>query len=233
MFYKAMAYVKKYWKRCIIVLLVSIVVFYISREYLYPLVQRFSDFEYVRNFITKYEKHSIVVFIVLHVLQVVIFIIPGEVVQISGGYLFGTLRGFIYSITGITIGSYICFYLARTLGKRFVGKIISKENLLYYEEKLNKKSYRKALFILYLIPGVPKDLLAYIAGISNIPLWDFIIISTVARVPALFLSSYFGENIIQRDIKSITIMCIIVIIIVIASIIYKEKIMNFINKHKK
>ncbi|SHH79909.1 Uncharacterized membrane protein YdjX, TVP38/TMEM64 family, SNARE-associated domain [Clostridium collagenovorans DSM 3089] len=226
-------HLKNHWGKYLLAVIVVVACIYILKDYIGPLVIKFSDFETVRNFINKYENHSVLVFIILQILQVVIFAIPGEVIQISGGYLFGYLWGFVYSLIGITLGSAICFFIARTLGKKFVGKIISKEKILYYEEKLNSNRYRIGLFILYLIPGVPKDLLAYVAGISKISLSDFLMLSTIARIPALFLSSYFGSKVIERDMKSLIIVGIIVVIILVMTFIKKDKIMSYISEHKK
>ena len=68
-------------------------------------------------------------FIGLQALQVVVFIIPGEVPQIAGGYLFGIWDGILLSITGIAAGSIISFYLARILGVPFIHSIFKPEKV--------------------------------------------------------------------------------------------------------
>ncbi|NNM54726.1 MAG: TVP38/TMEM64 family protein [Spirochaetales bacterium] len=132
-------------------------------------------------------------FMGLQALQVVIFVIPGEVTQLVGGWLFGTWLGCLWSILGITAGAGISFVLARLLGRRVIGVFLRSEKLLKWEKALSQPRWLLAIFLLFLIPGIPKDALCYIAGFSRVPLGLFLVVSATARFPALFLSSWAGS----------------------------------------
>ena len=85
-------------------------------------------FEKIRNFIEQHKNISVLLFILLQVLQVVIFIIPGDIVNATGGFLFNIYIGSILSFIGVVLGSIVAFYVSRLLGYNFVNKFIKKEN---------------------------------------------------------------------------------------------------------
>lgn len=161
------------------------------REYIYLFTQPAK----LKNVITYYGKYGILVFIGIQVLQVVVFFIPGEIIQIAGGYIYGSFLGSIVSIIGIIIGNIIAYSVSRCCGKPFVNKIISSKNLIFFQKILDLGSINSIVFILYLIPGIPKDILAYVCGISDIKFKNFLICSLLGRLPAVVLSAYFGAKI--------------------------------------
>ncbi len=138
------------------------------------------------------------VFIGVQVIHVIVFVIPGEAVQIAGGYLFGTWRGTLYSTIGVLIGSPIDFYLARSLGVPFVNALFSAERVERLKAPLGSPSSKIALFLLFLIPGIPKDALCYVAGLSPLRFRFFILASMAARLPGIFGSSLIGSSAADR-----------------------------------
>ncbi|HBT49972.1 MAG TPA: TVP38/TMEM64 family protein, partial [Caldanaerobacter subterraneus] len=92
-----------------------------------------SNPEKFRNWINSFGSLGVLIFISIQVFQVVVFVIPGEVVQVAGGYLYGTILGTLYSVIGITLGSLICFSIARILGYDFVKNIVSEEKLKKFD----------------------------------------------------------------------------------------------------
>lgn len=155
----------------------------------------FRDPVKIRDLILSFGPYSILAFIMLQILQVVVFFIPGEVVQIAGGYIFGPIVGGLASSLGIIIGSMIGYYLARLLGKRYINNLIERNNLTKLKKILDAGSNNIAIFIIYFIPGIPKDILVYVAGISNVKLVDFIIYSSLGRLPWIIASAVFGHGI--------------------------------------
>lgn len=105
-----------------------------------------SDPERFRNWISSFGRLGVLVFIGVQVLQVVVFVIPGEVVQVAGGYLYGTILGTLYSVIGITLGSLICFSIARILGYDFVKNIVSEEKLKKFDYLINNPKGETVLF---------------------------------------------------------------------------------------
>lgn len=201
------------------------------REYTYL----FKSPEQIKELILGYGSFSFLAFIVIQILQIIIFFIPGEVVQIAGGFVFGPIFGFVLSIIGILIGSAFTFQISRILGKPFVEKICNKSNswLIQKLEKNahNDKGVAKVIFILYLIPGIPKDLLGYICGISDITLKQFLILSTVGRTPALLFSCFFGHSIGLDSVSTLIMLTIAFVIIFSITLMFSRKYIGKMKEH--
>ena len=132
-------------------------------------------------------------FIGVQIVQVIIFVIPGEVVQIAGGYLFGVTAGVLYSIIGITIGGTVNFFVARALGIPFVEALFSPSRLARFREVAESPRAKVGFFLFFLIPGIPKDILCYVAGIAPMSYPVFLGISVAGRLPALVGSNFIGD----------------------------------------
>ncbi len=184
----------------------------------------------IRDWVNSWGILSPIVFIFLQIFQVVIFIIPGEVPQIAGGYLFGFFLGIILSTIGIAIGSAINFYLARFLGIDFIKRLLPHKSL----EKMRKliSGTRSALiyFIIFLIPGIPKDVIAYVAGLSNIKFWVFIVISSGGRLLGLILSVIIGVALAEKNwmVAIVTAFCGVILIVI--GIIYRDRLYNLLKR---
>ncbi|MBZ4666642.1 VTT domain-containing protein [Mahella sp.] len=164
-----------------------------------PFIELVRDADKFRLWIQGYGSMGFIMFIIIQVLQVIVFIVPGEVVQIAGGYLYGTLLGTLLSSIGITIGSLICFGLARLLGRRAIESIIGYERIHKFDDFINQPKGEALLFLIFLIPGLPKDVLAYAAGLSPMRFRNFFVITFIARLPSIMLSAYWGSNIVERN----------------------------------
>lgn len=179
-----------------------------------------------RQFIDSYGALSILVFIAFQILQVVIAAIPGEFVQIAGGYIFGTVLGTVYSVIGIMIGAIAAFFAARLLGYKVISSLISQENIDKFNFLLNNKKGEMVTFLLFLIPGLPKDILVYIAGLSPIKPLRFFIIYLVARLPGLAGSSLIGANIQQKNYVLALVIFILASLLFMIGILSKDLIMK-------
>ncbi|MEL7563970.1 MAG: VTT domain-containing protein [Dehalobacterium sp.] len=184
----------------------------------------------LKAFLSSYGGLSILVFIGLQTLQVIIAAIPGELVQIAGGFVYGTWLGTLYSIIGITIGSVIAFYISRALGLSLLRIFISQENLEKFSFLINKPKSKAAILILLLIPGIPKDIFSYIAGITPIKPLTFFIISTTARLPSLLMSCYIGANMQQGKYVTAAIITAIACLLCMAGLFAKDRIVTYVQK---
>lgn len=199
---------KSFYIKLIIGIIVAIAIITPIIMNLDKVIEFVSNPQKIKNFVLSYGNYSILVFIIIQVLQIIIFFIPGEVVQFAGGYIFGPYLSFLLCIVGSVIGSGIAFSITRRFGKPFIEKIVSKDSLWIIKKldaakhhreerhpgKVKKHHPKRIIFILYMIPGIPKDILAYISGISDISLKEFLIVSTIVRAPALFISCFFGTK---------------------------------------
>jgi uncharacterized membrane protein YdjX (TVP38/TMEM64 family) len=133
-------------------------------------------------------------FIVVQAFQVIASPIPGEATGLLGGYLFGAGLGFVYSTIGLTLGSIANFAIARWLEVHFVERFIPKQ--VYHKfDFLTRAEGMVVTFMLFVIPGFPKDYLCYVLGLSPMPWRTFLVVSTLGRMPGTWLLSMQGYHV--------------------------------------
>jgi len=132
------------------------------------------------------------VFVALTAVQVILSPIPGIPFEIAGGYCFGIFEGTILVSLGILIGSAVAFLLSRLFGLRIV-------RLFYSEEKLQKAAFLReskktntVALTAFILPGLPKDMMAYVLGVTQMRFWVFLLISTLGRLPGILMSVICG-----------------------------------------
>lgn len=220
-----------YKKRAYIILsLVAVLIVFIAYEYYSRYFQLLKSPQHIKNLILSYGKYSMLAFLGLQILQVVAFFIPGEVVQIAGGYIYGAFYGGLLSLIGITIGSVVVYAVARFYGKPLIKKIISEKHLTFFNKLLKVGSINHVVFLLYLIPGIPKDVLGYICGISDISFKDFLVCSTLGRIPGICISAYFGAKIYKGNRGMLFVIAIVMTILFIVGLLKGEKIIKKLTK---
>lgn len=153
----------------------------------------FSQPERLRAWVSSFGALSPLVFVGIQALQVIVFVIPGEVPQIAGGYLFGILGGTLLSVAGICVGSTVCFWLARLLGVPFVRALFDAKQVGRLREMASSPRSRIVFFLLFVIPGIPKDILCYVAGLSSMGFVGFSVVSLVGRLPGIIGSAVMGD----------------------------------------
>jgi len=190
---------KKLRRKRIYTVLSLVIALCLSSFLIYFLLVRFSGIarsgEEFRDFIQGYGAYGILIAVGIQVLQVFIALIPGEFVEIGMGYAYGWFNATILSLTGVAIGSALIFILVKRFGIKLVQVFVSTDKInqlkiISSEEKLNRLT-----FILYFIPGTPKDLITYFAGLTRMTLKDFLGITLFARIPSV-VSSTVGGNFI-------------------------------------
>lgn len=149
--------------------------------YTFGLIEFFTDRQRVIAFIKEHRGYAELLFIGLQVVQVVAAPVPGEVTGFAGGILFGTFRGIVFSTIGLTLGSWLAFGLARLIGRPIVELVARPETIKRYDYVMKHKGLFLA-FLLFLIPGFPKDILCYILGLGHMGQRDFLIVSTTGRL---------------------------------------------------
>lgn len=168
----------------------------------YFLTNRFLVFdqspEEFKTFVESYGWTGRFIALGIQVLQVVVSLIPGELVEVGIGYTFGAIEGTLLCMMGIAIASSLVFLLVKRLGIRLVELFISREKIDQLRFINSEKKLKRLIFILFFIPGTPKDLLTYFVGLTRIKLHEFLIISLIARIPSL-VSSTIGGNLIQQE----------------------------------
>jgi uncharacterized membrane protein YdjX (TVP38/TMEM64 family) len=182
-----------------------------------------------REYVLSFGPWSAVVFMLFQVLQVVIAFIPGEPVQIAGGYIFGTLWGTVYSMIGITAGYILVFAGVRLFGFPLVKKFVPEKEFQKFGLLINSPKLETTVFLLFLIPGIPKDILVYIAGLTPIQPVLFFIIIFFARLPAMIGSSFIGAEIQSSEYLVAIIVSVIASILFVLGYIYKRRIIDYVH----
>ncbi|MBI4590910.1 MAG: TVP38/TMEM64 family protein [Candidatus Rokubacteria bacterium] len=168
-------------------------------------------------------------FIVIQALQVIISPIPGEATGLAGGFLFGGGLGFLYSTIGLTLGTLACFGIGRWLGAPFVQRFVAE----HHWEKMGfivEAEGAILCFILYLIPGFPKDIISYLFGLSPMPFWVFVVVSTLGRIPGTWILSAQGGNMAAGQLREFALLMAIIAAIVIPLYYYRDRILRFIRR---
>lgn len=132
--------------------------------------------------------------------QIFLFIIPGEPIEILAGVCYGSIWGTVFIMISAAIISAFIYLLVHKLGRKFIYDFVSKEKIEKIENNKvfqNPKTIRFLIFILFFIPGTPKDLLTYIAALLPIKPMEFIIISTIARFPSVISSTWAGASLLE------------------------------------
>ncbi len=149
------------------------------------------DKEFLRATVESWGYMGPIVFIVAQALQVVVSPIPGEATGLAGGFLFGVGLGFLYSTIGLTLGTLASFGIGRWLGAASVQRFVAE----HHWEKMGfivEAEGAILCFILYLIPGFPKDIISYLFGLSPMSFWVFAVVSTLGRIPGTWILSAQG-----------------------------------------
>lgn len=151
----------------------------------------FEDKMIMVNYIKQYGFFGPFIFILIQIFQVVFPIVPGGASCLAGVLAFGPVWGFIYNYVGLVIGSTCAYLLARRYGLKLIKKLFKKETIEKYIGYIKNKQFTKIFFWGILLPGLPDDLLCYIAGISEMNFKTFIFIIIIGKPLALILYSVF------------------------------------------
>jgi len=217
-------------------LLALIVIVILSIYVLIPIFEFISKNQYdeLRTYFDGFGWFGRIMFVGLAAVQVVLAVIPGGPVQIAAGSIYGTIEGFVLSIIGIEIGSLIAFLLVKKFGLKTIEVFLPSDKFEKFKflmnEKFTKKQINSRCLGLFFIPGSPKDLLAYVFGLTSIKTKDFVIITTIARIPFVLISTISGASIMKNPVYvTVIIFVVISIICIVSLLLYK----NYFTKHMK
>ena len=158
-----------------------------------------SDADSFKRWLNSYGSMGKVIFVFVRALQTVIKIIPAEPLEIGSGYAFGTFGGLFYCMLGTEIGSLVIIFVTKLFGMRAVKLFVSKEKINSLSFLKDKDKLSLSLFIIYLIPGTPKDIITYLVGVTNYNIWKFLLLTGVARIPSIITSTLCGEALGEKN----------------------------------
>ena len=177
------------------VIFISIIVFALAVSFFIgiPLLKFAKEPEKFRSTILSYGLYGRFAYIGMMLFQVIFAFIPGEPFELLAGYAFGSLEGTFLCLLSSFLGNSVVFFLVRKFGVKFVRLFFSSEKINSLSILHDKTKMYFLTFILFFIPGTPKDLLSYVAGLTTIKFIPFIIISTFAKIPSIITSTIGGD----------------------------------------
>ena len=188
---------KRRWKIVLTVLIIAIVIavlyFYLQRN---GLIEFFSSKDKIQEYVASFGIWAPLAFMALQIIQVIIAPIPGNVTTIAGGLLFGFWVSSAISVVAILIGSFICFWLAKSYGRPLVVKLVKEETVDKYLKEMSSRQ-RIALILLFLFPFFPDDALCLIAGLTPIKTKHFMILVLFTRPWGVIGSALIGASVIS------------------------------------
>ena len=158
----------------------------------------------MRDYVSEHWLAGTLIFLAICMVQVVVALVPGEAVETMAGVVFGPWLGLIVCMIGITLGSIIAILFVRKFGRKFVEALYPVEKIESLPMLRDQKKRNATIFLLFFIPGTPKDLITYIIGLTNVKISAYIALTMVARVPSILMSTLggdaFGEGKILKGI---------------------------------
>ena len=186
-----------------------------------PLVQFAKDPNGFRAWVDTHGIWGRVLYVGMVIFQVLVALIPGEPLEIAGGYAFGAWEGTLLCLLGATLGSTLVFLVVRRWGVRVLELYFPREKIESLKFMQNTPKVRVVAFLLMFIPGTPKDLISYCMGLTKIRLSEWIILSTVARIPSIVTSTVGGDALGGQDYRfAILVFAITLAISLLGGLIY-------------
>ncbi len=159
-----------------------------------PMVNRLEDPESFREWISEKGLLGELMFVLMVVFQVVVALVPGEPFELGAGYAFGIVKGTLLYYAGVTIGGIIVFYLARKFGNKILEIFFDKKKIDEMKFLKSNDKNRILFFLIFTLPGTPKDLLSYFAGLTEMSFLQWMLISSIGRIPSVMTSIICGNQ---------------------------------------
>lgn len=203
----------------VVILFATLIVVLVGK----PMIRFISDPEAFRAWVDSKGIVGIIIFMVLNILQVILAIIPGGPFEIAAGYAFGIIKGSILCDIAMTAGSMIIFFLVRKFGMRFIELFVDREKVENLAILKTNQKKNALLFLFFLLPGTPKDLLSYAVGLTDIKFSTWLLINLIGRFPAILLSAMSGSSLVEKRYEYFAIfMGIILFFYLIGAFIYRR-----------
>nr|EGQ40242.1 MAG: hypothetical protein J07AB56_09700 [Candidatus Nanosalinarum sp. J07AB56] len=195
-----------------------------------PSLDFLSSPDAVRDYVRGFGVLSAAAFVLLQIAQTVIAPIPGQVTGVAAGYLFGTWVGTLYSMIGVSIGSYIAVVLSRRLGRPYVERVVNPLILDRFDGFMTDRG-PETLFIVFLIPGLPDDALCFVAGLSDISVARLMTVIIIARIPVYLIAAATGNSLALNNLARSAGLVAVVGVLSLLSLWKIDSILEFVDSH--
>lgn len=182
-----------------------------------------ADVEYLRELVGEHYLLAALLCILICAIQVVIALIPGELVEIAAGYIFGAWWGSLLCLIGIVLGSVTTLLLVRKFGRKFVYAFYPEEKIKNLPILNQPRKRNWLVFILFCIPGTPKDMLTYAIGLTDMSIPLYILLTTAARFPSVISSTLGGSAVGDAEyITALVVLGVTLLLSGIGAVVYKR-----------
>ena len=192
----------------------------------------YQDHHQLKKVISSFGPYAPVAYILLQIIQVVVAPIPGGAIEFLGGYMFGTSAVMLYSMIGLTLGSWFAFSVARIFEKIAVQKFVSEQTRKKFDYLIGHEGVLLS-FLLFLLPGFPNDAFCYILGLTPMHFGVFLIISTIGRISGTLMATLQGAKVFEHQYRSFLLLLGISALVILAFYIYHEEIHRLVKKLKR
>ena len=180
-------------KKKILAILIMLLIILLLALFSRKLIHVLKDVDGLKRWLNRFGVWQYLIFILLVSIQVVVAVIPGGVYQVAGGFVYGTVLGSILCMIGCAVGSIIVFLMVKKFGMRVIRIFVSEESVEKTRFITDSPKCSLLLSVCFIIPGAPKDVISYIAGLTNISFWQWVLICSIGRLPGILLSGFVGN----------------------------------------
>ncbi len=212
-----------------IVLILGIIIFLCF--YFSDFFKLFSDKNGKEEIMKKIKNTGFVGFLILllvDIFQILVAFIPGEIVEIVAGAMFGPWVGTLLCLLGLTIANYLIYYLVKLLGKPFASLNVKEKEFTRFKFLNEPGRALIILFFFFLIPGIPKDFVVFLIPFTTISIHKFVLVSIIARIPSIIPSTFAGNAILGDNLWVAGVIMGVMVVISIIGIVFNKKIYQWI-----
>ena len=164
-----------------------------------------------------------IIFMLLNTVQVLLAIIPGGPFEVAAGALFGPWTGTLMCDIAMTAGGMMTFFFVRKFGMKFIELFVDRKEIESVKFLHSNEKYTKLLFLFFLLPGTPKDLMCYVVGLTDINWMTWLLINFLGRFPAILLSALGGSALGEQKYGIfVAAFAIIIILYFVGTYLYKK-----------
>ncbi|HHW47312.1 MAG TPA: TVP38/TMEM64 family protein [Clostridiaceae bacterium] len=200
----------------IVIFLIALALLGCILYFAWPFLAAIGNPEKVREMVVNAGAWGPLVFILLQIIQIFIAPIPGQVVGLAGGYLFGPFWGIVYITIGATMGFTLIFVLARKLGRPFVECIVNPKALQKFDHLTREKGVL-VFFLIFLLPAFPDDIISFIAGLTTIRIRTLVLISLAGRLPGYVMLCLAGNGLADKNLNYVAAITVVLVVLFVVA----------------
>ena len=173
------------------------------------------------------------ILLALQFLQIVVAFIPGEATQMAAGMLYGPWIGGLVILLGSILSSAFVFAVVHRLGAPFVKDMVSDKWLEKFERFEKSGKLELTVFVLFLIPAMPKDIFTYLVPLTDMRMRTFLVLSNVGRIPGILISTYAASGLVDGNVWQSIIIFAVLAVVAVVCLIFRDQIVGAVEKLAK